>query len=64
MVIPLDTNPVPLHERLQIRHDELGFKPYMDAKHPNQIAKNSPNSLVNIIFGGDHEVMKELAFDD
>ena len=61
-VMPLGTNPVPLHERLQIRHDELGFKPYMDAKHPSQIAKNSPNSLVNIIFGGDHEVMKELAF--
>ena len=63
-VMPLDSNPVPLHERLQIRHDELGFKPYMDAKHPNQIAKNSPNSLVNIIFGGDHEVMKKLAFGD
>ena len=64
MVMPLGSNPVPLHERLQIRHDELGFKPYMDAKRPNQIAKNSPNSLVNIIFGGDHEVMKELAFGD
>ena len=63
-VMPLGTNPVPLHERLQMRHDELGFKPYMDAKHPNQIAKNSPNSLVNIIFGGDHEVMKKLAFGD
>lgn len=63
-VMPLGSNPVPLHERLQIRHDELGFKPYMDAKRPNQIAKNSPNSLVNIIFGGDHEVMKELAFGD
>ena len=63
-VMPLGSNPVPLHERLQIRHDELGFKPYMDAKHPNQIAKNSPNSLVNIIFGGDHEVMKKLAFGD
>ena len=62
--MPLGTNPVPLHERLQMRHDELGFKPYMDAKHPNQIAKNSPNSLVNIIFGGDHEVMKKLAFGD
>ena len=61
-VMPLGTNPVPLHERLQMRHDELGFRPYMDAKHPSQIAKNSPNSLVNIIFGGDHEVMKELAF--
>ena len=63
-IMPLGSNPVPLHERLQIRHDELGFKPYMDAKHPNQIAKNSPNSLVNIIFGGDHEVMKKLAFGD
>ena len=63
-VMPLGSNPVPLHERLQIRHDELGFKPYMDAKRPNQIAKNSPNSLVNIIFGGDHEVMKKLAFGD
>lgn len=62
--MPLGTNPVPLHERLQIRHEELVFKPYMDAKHPNQVAKNSPNSLVNIIFGGDHEVMKELAFGD
>ena len=43
-VMPLGSNPVPLHERLQMRHDELGFKPYMDAKHPSQIAKNSPNS--------------------
>ena len=63
-VMPLGSNPVPLNERLQMRHDELGFRPYMDAKHPSQIAKNSPNSLVNIIFGGDHEVMKELAFGD
>ena len=63
-VMALGSNSVPLHERLQIRHDELGFKPYMDAKRPNQIAKNSPNSLVNIIFGGDHEVMKKLAFGD
>lgn len=63
-VMPLGSNPVPLHERLQMRHDELGFRPYMDAKHPSQIAKNSPNSLVNIIFGGDHEVMKKLAFGD
>ena len=63
-VVPLGSNPVPLHQRLQQRHDELGFKPYMDAKHPNQIAQNSPNGLVNIIFGGDHEVMKRLAFGE
>lgn len=36
----------------------------MDANHPDQIAKNSPNGLVNIIFGGDHEVMKRLAFGE
>lgn len=63
-VIPLGSNPIPLHQRLQQRHDELGFKPYMDANHPDQIAKNSPNGLVNIIFGGDHEVMKRLAFGE
>lgn len=63
-VMPLGSNPIPLHQRLQQRHDELGFKPYMDAKHPNQVAPNSPNGLVNIIFGGDHEVMKRLAFGE
>jgi len=63
-VMPLGSNPIPLHQRLQQRHDELGFKPYMDAKHPNQVAQNSPNGLVNIIFGGDHEVMKRLAFGE
>lgn len=63
-VMPLGSNPIPLHQRLQQRHDELGFKPYMDANHPDQIAKNSPNGLVNIIFGGDHEVMKRLAFGE
>ena len=63
-VMPLGSNPTPLHQRLQQRHDELGFKPYMDAKHPNQVAQNSPNGLVNIIFGGDHEVMKRLAFGE
>lgn len=62
--MPLGSNPTPLHQRLQQRHDELGFKPYMDANHPDQIAKNSPNGLVNIIFGGDHEVMKKLAFGE
>ena len=63
-VMPLGSNPIPLHQRLQQRHDELGFQPYMDAKHPNQVAQNSPNGLVNIIFGGDHEGMKRLAFGE
>ena len=63
-IVPLGSNPVPLHERLQQRHDELGFKPYMDADHPGQLSKYNPNCLVNIIFGGDHDVMKQLAFGD
>ena len=61
-IVPLGSNPVPLHERLQQRHDELGFKPYMDADHPGQLSKYNPNCLVNIIFSGDHDVMKRLAF--
>ena len=63
-IVPLGSNPVPLHERLQHRHDELGFKPYMDADHPGQLSKYNPNCLVNIIFSGDHDVMKRLAFGD
>ena len=46
------------------RRQLMRFKPYMDAKHPNQVAQNSPNGLVNIIFGGDHEVIKRLAFGE
>ena len=61
-IVPLGSNPIPLHERLQHRHDELGFKPYMDADHPGQLSKYNPNCLVNIIFSGDHDVMKRLAF--
>ena len=61
-IVPLGSNPTPLHIRLQQRFDELGFKPYMDADHPGQVSKNTPNCVVNILFGGDHEVMKRLAF--
>ena len=28
-IVPLGSNPMPLHERLQKRLDELGFKPYV-----------------------------------
>ena len=60
-IIPLGSQSVPLHERLQHRLDELGFKPYMDAKHPDQVSKNSPNCTVGIIFSGDHDVLNKLA---
>ena len=63
-IVPLGSQSVPLHERLQHRLDELGFKPYMDAKRPDQVSRNSPNSTVGIIFSGDHDVLNRLAFGE
>ena len=63
-IVPLGSRSVPLHERLQHRLDELGFKPYMDAKHPDQVSRNSPNCTVGIIFSGDHDVLNKLAFGE
>lgn len=62
--VPLGSLSVPLHERLQHRLDELGFKPYMDAKRPDQVSRNSPNCTVGIIFSGDHDVLNRLAFGE
>lgn len=45
-----------------MRLDELGFKPYMDARHPDQVSKNSPNCTVGMIFSGDHDMLYNLAF--
>lgn len=61
-IVPLGSQSVPLHERLMHRLDELGFKPYMDAKRPDQVSRNSPNCTVGIIFSGDHDVLNRLAF--
>lgn len=63
-IVPLGSQSVPLHERLQRRLDELGFKPYMDAKRPDQVSRNSPNCTVGIIFSGDHNVLNRLAFGE
>ena len=63
-IVPLGSQSVPLHERLQHRLDELGFKPYMDAKRPDQVSRNSPNCTVGIIFSGDHDVLNSLAFGE
>ena len=60
--VPLGSNPIPLHDRIQMRLDELDFKPYMDARHPDQVSKNSPNCTVGMIFSGDHDVLYNLAF--
>ena len=61
-IVPLGSNPIPLHERVQMRLDELGFKPYMNTKHPDQVSKNSPNCTVGMIFSGDHDVLNKLAY--
>lgn len=63
-IVPLGSNPVPLHERLQNRLDELGFKPYMDKNNPLGISDNSPNCTVGIIVSGDHRVLTRLAYGD
>lgn len=63
-IVPLCSRSVPLHERLQHRLDELGFKPYMDAKRPDQVSRNNPNCTVGIIFSGDHDVLNRLAFGE
>ncbi len=63
-IVPLGSQSVPLHERLQHRLDELGFKPYMDAKRHDQVSRNSPNCTVGIIFSGDHDMLNMLAFGE
>ena len=61
-IVPLGSNPMPLHERLQKRLDELGFKPYKDKTNPMGNSDNSPNCTVDIIVSGDHRVLTRLAF--
>ena len=63
-IVPLCSHPVPLHERLQQRLDELGFKPYKDKNNPMGNFDNSPNCTVGIIISGDHDVLTRLAFGD
>lgn len=63
-IVSLGSNPVPLHERLQKRFDELGFKPYKEKDNPLGNSDNSPNCTVGIIVSGDHRVLTRLAFGD
>ncbi len=63
-IVPLGSNLVPLHERLQKRLDELSFKPYMDKNNPLGVSNNSPNCTVGIVVSGDHDVLTRLAFGD
>ena len=63
-IVPLGSNPIPLHEHLKHRLDVLGFKPYRDKDNPLGNADNSPNCTVGIIVSGDHDVLTRLAFGD
>ena len=63
-IVSLGSNLMPLHERLQKRLDELGFKPYKDKDNPLGNSDNSPNCTVGIIVSGDHRVLTRLAFGD
>lgn len=57
-LIPLTEIDKPLHEKLKTRLDELNFKAYKED------ASNDPNSCIDVVFGGDHDRMAELAFGD
>ena len=63
-IVPLGSNPIPLHERLLQRLDQLGFKQYKDKNNPSVVANNSPNCTIGIIVSGDHDVLTRLAFGD
>ena len=53
---PLGLQEKRLHERLQDKLEELGFKGYKDG------AQNMPNACVDWVFSGDHDRMCEMAF--
>lgn len=63
-IVPLGSDPTPLHERLNHRLDQLGFKPYKDKNNPSAVANNSPNCTIGIIVSGDHDVLTRLAYGD
>lgn len=51
-----DSRHVPIEQRLNSRLTELGFHYYKED------SKNAPYSCVDIIVGGDHELMTDIAF--
>ena len=63
-IVPLGSNPVPLHERLQKRLDELKFKPYIFFINDLGISDIFTMFIVGIIVSGDHDVLTRLAFGD
>lgn len=63
-IVPLGSNPIPLHERLKQRLDQLEFKPYKGKDDTLGNSDNSPNCTVGIIISGDHDLLTRLAYGD
>lgn len=55
-ICPMLSQGTPLHERLQNRLHELGFKNY------KKDAKNAPNICMDFVIGGNRERLREMAF--
>lgn len=55
-ICPQLSHAIPLHERIQNRLDELGFKGYKNG------ARNAPNVIMDFVIGGNRERMREMAF--
>ena len=55
-ICPQLSHTIPLHERLQNRLRELGFKNY------KATAKNAPNVCMDFVIGGQRERLREMAF--
>lgn len=55
-ICPQLSHDIPLHERIQNRLRELGFKNY------KVTAKNAPNICMDFVIGGQRERLREIAF--
>lgn len=55
-ICPQLSHAIPLHERIQNRLAELGFKGYKNG------ARNAPNVIMDFVIGGNRERMREMAF--
>ena len=55
-IIPLGTHPMTIKKRYDQRLEEIGHKPWKNAKG------NQPNTNVSIVLDGDHDRMMEIAF--
>ena len=55
-IMPMTSQNIPVHERLQNRLAELGFKNYKNG------ARNAPNVLMDFVIGGNRQRLRDMAF--